>query len=106
MDFEKMREAAIAELEGFRALEESADAAERQRAAFIAAALNTLPQQEQEILRQFFIDRHCRYAGHRAKLQAMYGLSLSELYRQKNEAITNYCMAALAFRAAMSRKRE
>lgn len=83
MDFEKMREAAIAELEGFRALEESADAAERQRAAFIAAALNTLPQQEQEILRQFFIDRHCRYAGHRAKLQAMYGLSLSELYRQK-----------------------
>ena len=105
MDFEKMREAAIAELEGFRALEESADAAERQRAAFIAA-LNTLPQQEQEILRQFFIDRHCRYAGHRAKLQAMYGLSLSELYRQKNGAITNYCMAALAIRAAMSRKRE
>ena len=102
MDFEKMREAAIAELEGFRALEESADAAERQ----IAAALNTLPQQEQEILRQFFIDRHCRYAGHRAKLQAMYGLSLSELYRQKNGAITNYCMAALAIRAAMSRKRE
>ena len=45
MDFEKMREAAIAELEGFRALEESTDAAERQRAAFIAAALNTLPQQ-------------------------------------------------------------
>ena len=96
MDFEKMREAAIAELEGFRVLEESTDAAERQRAAFIAAALNTLPQQEQEILRQFFIDRRCRYAGHRAKLQAMYGLSLSELYRQKNEAITNYCMAALA----------
>ena len=87
MDFEKMREAAIAELEGFRVLEESTDAAERQRAAFIAAALNTLPQQEQEILRQFFIDRRCRYAGHRAKLQAMYGLSLSELYRQKNEAI-------------------
>lgn len=74
MDFEKMREAAIAELEGFRVLEESTDAAERQRAAFIAAALNTLPQQEQEILRQFFIDRRCRYAGHRAKLQAMYGL--------------------------------
>ena len=62
MDFEKMREAAIAELEGFRVLEESTDAAERQRAAFIAAALNTLPQQEQEILRQFFIDRRCRYA--------------------------------------------
>lgn len=106
MDFEKMREAAIAELEGFRVLEESTDAAERQRAAFIAAALNTLPQQEQEILRQFFIDRRCRYAGHRAKLQAMYGLSMSELYRQKNEAITNYCMAALAIRAAMSRERE
>ena len=106
MDFEKMREAAIAELEGFRVLEESTDAAERQRAAFIAAALNTLPQQEQEILRQFFIDRRCRYAGHRATLQAMYGVSLSELYRQKNEAITNYCMAALAIRAAMSRKRE
>lgn len=106
MDFEKMREAAITELEGFRVLEESTDAAERQRAAFIAAALNTLPQQEQEILRQFFIDRRCRNAGHRAKLQAMYGLSLSELYRQKNEAITNYCMAALAIRAAMSRKRE
>ena len=50
MDFEKMREAAIAELEGFRVL--------------------------------------------------------SELYRQKNEAITNYCMAALAIRAAMSGKRE
>lgn len=97
---------AAEEVEGFRVLEESTDAAERQRAAFIAAALNTLPQQEQEILRQFFIDRRCRYAGHRAKLQAMYGLSLSELYRQKNEAITNYCMAALAIRAAMSRKRE
>lgn len=63
MDFEKMREAAIAELEGFRVLEESTDAAERQRAAFIAAALNTLPQQEQEILRQFFIDRRCPLCG-------------------------------------------
>lgn len=105
MDFEKLRENAIDELECFRALE-SGTAEERQRAAFIAAALNTLSQQEQEILRQFFIDRKSRYAGHRAKLQAMFGLSLSELYRQKNEAITNYCMAALTIRAAMSKKRE
>ena len=41
-----------------------------------------------------------------AAIAAHHGLSLSELYRQKNEAITNYCMAALAIRAAMSRKRE
>lgn len=106
MDFEKMRENAIAELEGFRALTGSTAAEDQQRAAFIAAALNTLSQREQEILRQFFVDRKNRYAGHRAKLQAMFGLSLSELYRQKNEAVTNYCMAALAIRAAMNRKRE
>lgn len=105
MDFEKLRENAIAELEGFRALE-SGTAEEQQRAAFIAAALKMLSQQEQEILRQFFIDRKSRYAGHRTKLQAMFDLSLSELYRQKNEAITNYCMAALTIRAAMSKKRE
>lgn len=105
MDFEKMRENAIAELESFRALE-GGTAEERQHAALISAALNTLSKQEQEILRQFFVDRKKRYAGHRAKLQSMFGLSLSELYRRKNEAITNYCMAVLAIRAAISRKRE
>ena len=86
MGFEKMKDTAAEDLKQFRKLEGSSD------------------QKEREVLREFFIDREKRYAGHRARLMAKYGLCASDLYRLKNEALTNYCMSIMAIKAAGSRK--
>ena len=86
MGFEKMKDKAAEDLKQFRKLEGSSDQTERQK--------------EREVLREFFIDREKRYAGHRARLQAKYGLCLSDLYRLKNDALSNYCMSIMAIKAA------
>ena len=65
MNFERMKEIAVEDLTQYRKLQQG-DEADRQRATLIGAALHTLPEREQEVLRQFFIDRETRYAGHRA----------------------------------------
>ena len=103
MNFERMKEIAVEDLTQYRKLQQG-DEADRQRATLIGAALHTLPEREQEVLRQFFIDRETRYAGHRARLQAMFGLCISDLYRLKNDAITNYCLAVLVIRASSGNK--
>lgn len=104
MGFEKMKDKAAEDLKQFRKLEGSSDQAERQKAAVIEAALRMLSEREREVLREFFIDREKRYAGHRARLMAEYGLCLSDLYRLKNDALSNYCMCIMAIKAAGSRK--
>lgn len=104
MGFEKMKDAAVEDLRQLRKLERSSDQKERQKAAVIEAALQMLSEREREVLREFFIDREKRYAGHRARLMAKYGLCVSDLYRLKNEALANYCMSIMAIKAAGSRK--
>ena len=104
MGFEKMKDTAAEDLKQLRKLERSSDQKERQKAAVVNAALQMLPEREREVLREFFIDREKRYAGHRARLMAKYGLCVSDLYRLKNEALTNYCMSIMAIKAAGSRK--
>ena len=100
MGFEKMKDKAAEDLKQFRKLEGSSDQIERQKAAVIEAALRMLSEREREVLREFFIDREKRYAGHRARLQAKYGLCLSDLYRLKNDALSNNCMSIMAIKAA------
>ena len=90
MGFEKMKDKAAEDLKQFRKLEGSSDQTE----------LRMLSEREREVLREFFIDREKRYAGHRARLQAKYGLCLSDLYRLKNDALSNYCMSIMAIKAA------
>lgn len=104
MNFERIKEMAVDDLTQYRQLARSESGVDRSRAAAIGAVLHTLPEREQEVLRQFFIDRETRYAGHRARLQAMFDLSISELYRLKNQAITDYCLGLLAFKAAGGHK--
>ncbi len=104
MNFEKMKETAKEDLKQFRQLKASVDQAEQKKAAVIEAALHILSDREREVLREFFIEREKRYAGHRARLMAKYGLCLSDLYRLKNEALSNYCMCIMAIKAAGSRK--
>lgn len=103
MGFEKMKDTAAEDLKQFRKLEGSSDQKERQKAAVIKAALQMLSEREREVLREFFIDREKRYAGHRARLMAKYGLCVSDLYRLKNDALSNYCMSIMAMKAAGSR---
>jgi DNA-directed RNA polymerase specialized sigma subunit len=100
VNFQKMQEAAIKDLEDYNRLAASEDSTDRQRAAVISRALHMLPEREQDMLSQFFIDRERRYAGHRARLTAKYGLCISDLYRLKNQALTNYSVSLLALRAA------
>lgn len=104
MGFEKMKDTAEEDLKQLRKLEGSSDQKERQKVVVIKAALQMLSEREREVLREFFIDREKRYAGHRARLMAKYGLCVSDLYRLKNEALTNYCMSIMAIKAAGSRK--
>lgn len=104
MNFEKMKDTAKEDLKQFRQLKASVDQAEQKKAAVIEAAIRMLSGREREVLREFFIDREKRYAGHRARLMAQYGLCLSDLYRLKNEALSNYCMCIMAIKAAGSRK--
>lgn len=104
MDFERMKDTAAEDLKQFRKLEASSDQKERQKAAVIETALQMLSEKEREVLREFFIDREKRYAGHRVRLQAKYGLCLSDLYRLKNDALSNYCMSIMAIKAAGSRR--
>lgn len=103
MGFEKMKDMAVEDLKQLRKLERSSDQKERQKAAVVNAALQMLSEREREALREFFIDREKRYAGHRARLMAKYGLCVSDLYRLKNEALTNYCMCIMAIKAAGNR---
>ncbi|MEG1777736.1 MAG: hypothetical protein RR209_02055 [Angelakisella sp.] len=100
MNFQKMQEVAIKDLEGYRQLLESSNNADIQRAMMISRAVHMLPEREQDILNQFFIERETRYAGHRARLTAKYGLCLSDLYRLKSQALTNYCISLLAIKSA------
>lgn len=104
MNFEKMKDTAAEDLKQLRKLKESNDQKERQKAEVIETALQMLSEREREVLREFFIDREKRYAGHRARLMAKYGLCLSDMYRLKNEALANYCMSIMAIKAAGSRK--
>lgn len=103
MGFEKMKDMAVEDLKQLRKLERSSDQKERQKAAVVKVALQMLSEREREALREFFIDREKRYAGHRARLMAKYGLCVSDLYRLKNEALTNYCMCIMAIKAAGNR---
>lgn len=105
MNFEQMKDTAAGDLKQYRKLKESSDQKERQKAAVIGAALNMLSDREKEVLREFFIDREQRYAGHRARLTAKYGLCLSDLYRLKNDALSNYCMCIMAIKAAGSSRK-
>lgn len=101
MNFQKMQEVAIKDLEDYSQLKQSGSSADTQRAAMISRALHTLPEREQDILNQFFVERETRYAGHRARLTAKYGLCLSDLYRLKNQALTNYAVSLLMLKTAV-----
>lgn len=103
MNFPQMQEIAIEDLTRYKEFSVSVNKDDRQRAAVTKAALHMLPEREQDILKQFFIERDKRYAGHRARLQAKYDLCLSDLYRLKNQAITNYCISALALKMSAGR---
>ena len=67
MNFEKMKDTAAEDLKQLRKLKESNDQKERQKAAVIETALQMLSEREREVLREFFIDRQKRYAGHRPR---------------------------------------
>ena len=102
MGFEKMKDTAAEDLKQLRRLQGSSDQKEQQKAAVIEKALQMLSEREREVWREFFIDREKRYAGHRARLMAKYGLCISDLYRLKNDALSNYCMSIMAMKAAGS----
>lgn len=104
MGFEKMKDAAENDLKQFRKLKGSKDQGEQRKAAVIETALQMIPEREREVLREFFIDREKRYAGHRARLQAKYGLCLSDLYRLKNDALSDYCMGIMAIKASANKE--